>query len=311
MPDAIEEPELPFEKDSDDDAADVVELDAGGDTFGDAADSDTGGSDGDTGQLTDTEDGDIRQPDIADGDGADSPDVADVTDTTDSADALDAPDVADVVEGPCLPNMALIEPAGAPAYCVDLYEASRANATKSSGGNDVVSPPKSKPGVLPWIQVTNAAADEACGKAGKRLCTFSELSMACAGPDDLKWVYGDEYDGSKCNGHLSGLASAAETASQSFSECVSADGIHDLSGNVTEWTSTLATNGVSYCAFGGDYPDPTPLDEIVEQAEESCDPVAVDTEGLTKCIAWEPTVAINRVGFRCCADPMPTGDAAP
>lgn len=59
--------------------------------------------------------------------------------------------------------------------CVDAYAASRSDASATSPGRDN-SYATSRPGVLPWTNVTYDEAALACGRAGRFLCS-SEILM--------------------------------------------------------------------------------------------------------------------------------------
>ncbi|RJO74056.1 MAG: hypothetical protein C4523_01475 [Myxococcales bacterium] len=88
------------------------------------------------------------------------------------------------------------------AFCIDRYEASRADATESSPGAS--STPASRPGVLPWYVSPMSAANaqtfrDACASVGKRLCGSEEWFEACNGPDDTEYVFGDIWDREPCN----------------------------------------------------------------------------------------------------------------
>ena len=179
--------------------------------------------------------------------------------------------------------------------CVDRWEASRADATATTVGAAKEQPPVSRPAVLPWTQVTRPEAAVACASAGKRLCTFAELGVACAGPDDLRWPWGGTYDGAACNGYASGLDKVVPTGS--LATCVSPLGVYDLSGNVQEWTDSSSPAG-NACVFGGDYYEGD-LSAEQNKDSESCAPSSF------ACIAFEdPSVAsYTNLGFRCCAAP--------
>lgn len=58
--------------------------------------------------------------------------------------------------------------------CIDIHAASRRDATDQSPGRDE-SFATSRPGVIPWTNLTFQEAVEACGRAGKVLCNSDEL----------------------------------------------------------------------------------------------------------------------------------------
>lgn len=89
-------------------------------------------------------------------------------------------------------------------FCIDIYEASRRDASASSAGVDN-SLATSRPGVLPWM-VNPVTYDDflsfqtACQAAGKHLCTKAEWFLACSGPEPgTRYVFGDTFDRETCN----------------------------------------------------------------------------------------------------------------
>lgn len=197
--------------------------------------------------------------------------------------------------GACPPDMALVSGTAQPDYCVDLYEASRPDATATTSGVDE-SMARSAPGVQPWRVADNAAAEAACGGAGKRLCTPEEWYEACSGPDHTKYAYGDTYVGDTCNGidtfctcedgnHDEGCYYACGGApalmpTGSFSACTNEYGVFDMNGNLWEHVSggddTTIRGGAYNCGQSA--------------AWHACDYVPTD---------WTPSAR----GFRCCASP--------
>lgn len=179
--------------------------------------------------------------------------------------------------------------------CVDRWEASRADASAQTAGKASDQPPLSRPGVMPWTLIGHAAAGEACALAGKRLCTFEELSGACGGPGGLLFPYGDVYVPGACNGADGGAGQVAKTGS--FPGCESPAGALDVSGNVQEWTDSLSPSE-NTCVFGGDY-YAGGLSAEQNKDSESCAPT------LFACIAFpDPDTAVfTNLGFRCCAAP--------
>lgn len=255
--------------------------------------------------LADTTGADAGAPDAPPGDAAsqDAP-GADVP----SADAPDGHDsTPDVPAPPCPADMVLVAlPAG--AFCMDRYEASRADATAAAYGSSAVA--TSRPGVLPWKEADLAlpAARAACAAAGKRLCRLDEWVGACQGGAGAVYAYGDVYDPALCNGidafcdcegacagvspcpyaHCydqpapgGGPCGAAlhVAPTGSFAGCVSPAGAYDLNGNLWELTDT--DDGQRHFR-GGAY---------------NCK----DSESLHRCDhdgTWGPSAQ----GFRCCRD---------
>jgi len=187
------------------------------------------------------------------------------------------------------------------AFCIDVYEASRPDATAQSAGSDS-SMAVSQPGVIPWHSgnLSVAQAIAACTAAGKRLCTGQEWEAACAGTDEQVYVYGNEYDLTTCNGvenwcdpecgiyqwcHMDCPIDNTITPTGSFSGCTNEFGIFDMSGNT--WEAVSDTDGADHFRGG---------------AHDCGDPALAhrcDYDG----VAAGPFPATR--GFRCCADGDP------
>jgi hypothetical protein len=89
------------------------------------------------------------------------------------------------------------------AVCVDVYEASRPDATAEEQGL-AVGPAQSVAGVIPWhvaLMTPEALVDftDACEAAGKRMCQPSDWLAACEGPAGSAYVFGDAFDPKTCN----------------------------------------------------------------------------------------------------------------
>ena len=225
--------------------------------------------------------------------------------------ADDTPDVNGVpVEPPglgdCPPGMTAID-----GFCIDRWEAALVLDGGDTGWSPYANPGSaevravSAPGVVPQGYISGAQAGAACARAGKRLCTDVEWLRACQGAAGHTFPYGDarvdgacndarachpavQYfessDGSvfsmidhPCLGQLpDGLAPTGAYAS-----CASDDGVHDLMGNLHEWTADPAGT------FRGGF--------------------FVDTEingagCLYRTTAHDTAHWDYSTGFRCCAD---------
>jgi len=197
-------------------------------------------------------------------------------------------------------------------YCIDIWEASRPDATEESGGSDS-SMALSQPGVIPWYSsdylggMNQEIASAACEAAGKRLCTPQEWEAVCRGPDDLEYCYGDDYSASICNGidtfcdcdgdgQPDGDGAYPHCRQEcdtdlhvvptgSFADCTNDFGIFDVNGNVWEIVST--DDGINHYR-GGAY---------------NCS----DSEKLHNCgyDGAESGSFPSAKGFRCCADGEP------
>lgn len=151
-----------------------------------------------------------------------------------------------------------------PAFCIDQYEY------------------PNKKGTRPTVSIAWADAKRICEAQRKRLCTEEEWEKACKGPSGLRYPYGPGFDANACNTEDSGGRDRTLAPSGQFSRCKSGYGIHDLSGNVAEWTSSASGSG-NRVLKGGSYERP---------------------DYAARCSARRgaaPTARAGEVGFRCCA----------
>jgi len=181
------------------------------------------------------------------------------------------------------PSAACKGPTQKKHYCMDKYE-----WPNQVGENPVV--------MQDWFQARNA-----CSAIGKRLCTEDEWTLACEGPEHLPYPYGYERDATACNidkSHDSINEKAlsnpqlrgAEVArlwkaepSGARERCVSPFGVHDMTGNVDEWTLN-ETGKPHRSALKGGY---------WSWVRGRCRPV---TPG------HEEDFKYYNIGWRCCAD---------
>ncbi len=121
---------------------------------------------------------------------------------------------------------------------------------------------ESSPGVLPSGYLDADTAENACRRAGKRLCTAEEWLTACRGQEDSQFPYGTAYEPGACNvfreahpaqilygdasrGHLdprlnlvTGEKGPLLRATGKTPRCRSRwgdDAIYDMVGNLDEW----------------------------------------------------------------------------
>lgn len=184
-------------------------------------------------------------------------------------------------------QMVLINRNGLNFY-IDVYEASRPDATASDAGTDETHL-CGVAGRMPWTGATFDEAKSACEASDKRLCHLAELEEACEGMANRTYPYSNTYSGATCNGIDAAGSEAAATGS--FASCKSQDNVFDLSGNVAEWSDTVkgqTTGTPKYnimALHGGSYLTPQ--------------------NGLT-CKFDFDVISTNAVlpslGFRCCKD---------
>ncbi len=195
-----------------------------------------------------------------------------------------APEAALPVTTPACPaGMARVS-----GYCIDRYEAYVVELDASD--REVPHSPyapvdglriraKVAAGVVPQGYISQVQARNACENAGKRLCTASEFSLACRGPDaKASYPYGgSRHQAGKCNegkgsavsvvfGSAANYGNAqlndprlnqwsaglAKTGAYPASE--SPFGVFDLVGNLHEWSAEVGANGHGYFR-GGFYGD--------------------------------------------------------
>ncbi len=175
-------------------------------------------------------------------------------------------------------------------FWVDKFEASRPDATDLLAGTTETHLCGTA-NRLPWTNASFQEAKDACESSSKRLCTLNELEQACDGVASNRiYPYGNSYTAGSCNGI--DAAGSAPVPTGSLAQCVSVDGIFDLSGNVSEWTSTkvgVTTGNPVYdimALHGGSYLTPS--------------------NGLTCSFdldVMSTNAVLGSLGFRCCKDP--------
>ena len=168
-------------------------------------------------------------------------------------------------------------------FCIDNYEwPNRAGETPAVMKN--------------WYE-----ARDACQSVGKRLCTQDEWTLACEGPEHLPYPYGFARDANACNIDKPAIQvdesalrrpdrRAAEVArlwqgeaSGAREKCVSPFGVHDMTGNVDEWTVNETGNPHQSALKGGYW----------SWVRGRCRAV---TEG------HEESFRYYQIGWRCCAN---------
>lgn len=155
-------------------------------------------------------------------------------------------------------------------------------------------------GSMPLVMVSWDQMNEACGVLGKRLCKDIEWTQACEGPERLPYPYGFNRDANACNidhDQRPGYDASKDVLtpemvahldqrvpSGSMERCVSAYGVHDMTGNVDE--SVVNSSGKPYksAEMGGHW---------VRGARNRCRP---------RTIIHNESFQFYEIGGRCCKD---------
>jgi formylglycine-generating enzyme required for sulfatase activity len=88
----------------------------------------------------------------------------------------------------------------------------------------------------PVYGVTYFGAKQACEQWGKSLCTLEAWELACGGPDDLLYPYGNTFEMDVCNSETLDCDFPSVKEIGSYPQCEGGyPGIFDMSGNVGEW----------------------------------------------------------------------------
>jgi hypothetical protein len=205
----------------------------------------------------------------------------------------------------CPKNMALVG-----RSCVDKYEGSLVEI-HDDGTETPFSPYEppnghrvravSRPGVIPQAHISMIEASRACSASGKRLCHADEWKMACKGPRSTRFPYGDSRRAHACvdtsrTSPMNVLHSGEHTrrtmndpranqqdntveATGAAESCTNDYGVHDMVGNVHEWTDDGSFRGGYY------------LD------------TKLNGEGCNyRTTAHAPAYYDYSTGFRCCTD---------
>ncbi|MGA7120836.1 MAG: SUMF1/EgtB/PvdO family nonheme iron enzyme [Polyangiaceae bacterium] len=173
-------------------------------------------------------------------------------------------------------------------FCVDRYEW------------------PNKVGVLPQYMASWTEASASCESIGKRLCSDTEWTLACEGPERKPYPYGDGYvrDDRACNidkpyiwPHPDKLF-AAKTRGEELARldqrepsgsrdtCVSPYGVRDMVGNVDEWVVNESQAGKPFrSGLKGGYWGPV---------RTRCRPMTT---------AHDENFRYYQIGFRCCEAP--------
>ncbi|MDF3065532.1 MAG: Branched-chain acyl-CoA dehydrogenase [Polyangiaceae bacterium] len=146
-----------------------------------------------------------------------------------------------------------------------------------------------------------------CAAVGKRMCTESEWTLACEGPEMLPFPYGYVRDTNKCHGDVEWDSPDMKKVAQrdpeelarlwkgvrdgSQPECVSPYGVADLPGNTDEVTQSESFNEPD---FKGKYDSIHSGGPWYKGVRNQCRP---------KIYTHDEGFYYYFLGFRCCAEP--------
>lgn len=157
------------------------------------------------------------------------------------------------------------------------------------------------PGVQPRVLVDYFEAEKSCKSVGKRMCKEDEFYLACEGPEHWPYAWGHTRHPSACNIDRPYLMvdwvkwakggepmrEEARRLDQALpigsSRCWSPYGIHDIAGNVDEWTKSRPGRDLEGSLNGG-YWGPV---------QNACRYVT---------LVHGPEFMFYQIGFRCCSD---------
>ncbi len=163
-------------------------------------------------------------------------------------------------------------------FCIDVDEFTESDA----------------PEALPAVRKNWNEAQAACATRGARLCEEPEWELACEGPEMCPYPYGFKRDPSACNfDRTTDLGGAEERLTDhraprsAYPRCVSPFGVHNMVGNVDEWTARVGASAPNRSILRGGWWLP----------------------GRNRCRAFTmghlENYAAKQVGFRCCSAARP------
>lgn len=157
------------------------------------------------------------------------------------------------------------------------------------------------PGEKPTIMASWYDADRMCHAVDKRVCGSHQWTLACEGPEGTPYPYGYERDNKAC--HIDEFGPMIDEkrfysvdkdkeieridrreAAGTRPGCVSGYGVHDLTGNVDEWTTNETGIPDHGALKGGNW----------GEWRNACRPVTLGHA------AW---FRYYQLGFRCCTTP--------
>ena len=197
------------------------------------------------------------------------------------------------------------------AFYIDRYEVANAQYAEflQATGRPLPKDPKD-PDYFRWEGSTPPAGQEHhpvmyvnwydaqayCEWSGKRLPTEEEWEKGARGADERAWPWGDQFDAAKCNMYETGLQWSAPVGS--FPDGVSPYGLHDMCGNVAEWTASwykpYPGNSLKRAAFGEQHK--------VSRGGAFALPAEPWSRATNRNLAQPPDFKHRSLGFRCAKD---------
>lgn len=110
-------------------------------------------------------------------------------------------------------------------------------------------------GCHPVVGVSWYEAEAYARWAAKELPSEQLWERAARGVDGWEYPWGNDFDGSRCNTKVS--AAGSTTPVDRYSNGISPEGCYDMSGNIWEWTASVADDShKAYIIKGGAWSDP-------------------------------------------------------
>lgn len=93
-------------------------------------------------------------------------------------------------------------------------------------------------GTVPRNDLSLADAKALCAERNLRVCSEGEWMLACMGSEGRRWPYGQVFSPQTCRdgAHAAAEAAGGPQAGGSHPDCVTPEGVFDMSGNSWEWT---------------------------------------------------------------------------